>query len=254
MEAQVTVVPPGQRQRPPPAQDVDELSLDAPRTSLLDVLDAQLRPHTLVSRLLCVCQIDEKRQKELEDKFTSWVTQESEITGVLAFLGPVALHLLEGPTKKLFNALVHFNSFSEDDGAGSLLSNLKILYLSELYTDRVAVDWCAFSHTPKGNIGALGDVREADRVFHAYKTIVTACEKVSGQVPRCSSKEYRANAPEKFRNTADTLIALEDLHILLSKESKNPFTFEQFVSFFIEPVVLQLESDKLWPMPPAPVY
>lgn len=250
--------PTGQkRERQAPAQEVDELSLDTERTSLLDVLDGQLRNNTLVSRLLCICQIDEKKQKELEDEFTQWIEGETEISGVLAFIGPVALHLLEGPTQKVFRALERFNAFHETMENGvPLISNLKILYVSELYTSRAASHWSCFSHIPaKGN--ALGpDSSEAERIFQAYKTLLLACEKVSGQLEKSGSSpaKFRNTAPPLFKNFADSLVAPEDLNILLSKECENPFTYPQFRQFFVEEVSLNLESDKLWPMPPAPVY
>eukprot|EP00397_Hematodinium_sp_SG-2012_P045159 GEMP01050622.1.p1 GENE.GEMP01050622.1~~GEMP01050622.1.p1 ORF type:complete len:270 (+),score=73.46 GEMP01050622.1:174-983(+) len=269
MEKETAPVPPlnQRRERPPPAQEVDELALDTQRVSLLAALDSQLRAHPDVARLLCVCQTDERKQKELEDACTSWIADEPEISGVLAFIGPVALHLLEGPMRKIISALQHFNTFSAEaiaesgENATPMMFNLKILYMSELYTNRAAPHWSSFSYSPaKASFGALGsEATESERVFHAYKSILLACEKVSAQVAvqltGCSSDEFRDAAPELFRScAADSLVALEDLNILLAKESVNSFTYAQFKVFFLDPMVLQLDSDKLWPMPPALAY
>jgi len=255
---------PQRRERPVQNQEVDELSLEQPRLSLLDILDKQLRSSESVSRLLFLFQVDDKRQAEIIQAFTSWRKNAPEVTGVLAFIGGnMGLHFLEGPTPKLYAALQFFNTFNEETlekSGAPILCNLRILYLGELYKNRASIHWCSFAYTAsKANAGALGgDTTDPECVFHAYKTILVASMKVKDQVVSRDEdidfNTFQDSAPPLYRALGDTLVAQEDLVNLCSKDCESLFDYREFEELFILPPQLRLESDNLWPMPPPPVY
>lgn len=120
--------------------------------------------------------------------------------------------------------------------------------------------WCHFQYTAaKANAGALGnEAKDADRGFHAYKTILTAALKVRDQIlsrgQDIDFESFFEAAPTLFRNWGETLISMEDLNLIIGKECDSFLDYLSFEELFIAPPKLQLESDLLWPMPPPPVY
>lgn len=257
-----------QKRERPQAQEIDELAQEQPRVSLLDTLDSQLRGVETVSRLMLICNVDDKKSAELVEKFREWVAKEPQVTGVLAIMGSnCGLHFLEGPTRKIYAAMEHFQSFSAEDLAkhgddnSGYLSNLRILYLGELYKARASMHWCSFSYTAsKASAGSLGsEASDADRCFHAYKTLLVSALKVKDQIIKsqgenCNFADFNSNAPAFFRNWGETLVSLDDLGLLLSKDCNSLLNYAQFEEIFLLTPKLKLESDLLWPMPPPPVY
>jgi len=228
-------------------------------------LDQQLRGSETVSRLLFLFQADERRHKDISQIFSSWVEKEPEVTGVLCFVGGiVGLHLLEGPTPRLYAGLQFLHSTAQEElekTGGPLLTNLRILYVGELYTTRASLHWCSFSYSStKTSTGALGsEATDTNRVFHAYKTLLVASLKVRDQIESEDEEEidfttFGDTAPAIFRGFGETLVAQDDLVLLCGKDCDSLFDYDEFEELFILPPQLRLESDKLWPMPPPPVY
>ena len=86
------------------------------------------------------------------------------MNGILIYTQSVALHLLEGPTEMLFNALALFHSVSaevrkapevqpgttprpnEKGELPALLSGLRVLHFTELHGVSVVKSWCSLVH------------------------------------------------------------------------------------------------------------
>merc|ERR1711998_613140 len=79
-----------------------------------------------------------------------------------------ALHFMEGSTEQLFAGLKLWNSFSDEVPAGgdvpargALLSNLRIIYFTEVHGVQTVVGWHSFQHSTAKSMGGPQLFQEA---------------------------------------------------------------------------------------------
>lgn len=267
---------------------VDELAQETKRVTLLDREEQQLKGRKHVSRLLFIFGIvdDRKMQGAVEAEFLAWrknIEGGSEVTGLLLFLGQAAVSFLEGPTEVLFKAMELFHGLSQDVHAvavmplppadmrtktpvvknetempvsaprASLISALRVLYFTELHGVRTSVGWCSLVSPGKvQNPNQTPDESCHELAFALYRKLLVLGMKVADAAgndtnPDALSGIYRKNS--EFMPMPDEVI------LLLGKfGADNFFNFAEFQKVFMKPFQLVLNSELLWPMPPALSY
>lgn len=271
---------PRRRQNLEVKEVIDELAQEVPRTSLLDRLEQQLKGQTHVSRLLFGFTVvdDKKIHHAVEQELNTWRTglggEAEELSGVLIFMGQVAVQLLEGPTELLFKALLHCNELtgegkseigaelrSSAGGAAekaikpALISSIRVLYLTELHGVRCSRSWCSCSHPAKlqGNQVQLAEGNCADLVFSVYKKLLMVCLKAQEHLG--SDKVTLDKLHGAYRRVTDLMPSPDEVALLLGKAGAEFFfSFQEFEKLFIAPLNLVLHSELLWPMPPPLRY
>lgn len=281
----------GRRQRTKEAhQEVqDELAQETKRVTLLDREEAQLKGVKHVSRLLFAFGVadDRKVQMQVEQEFAAWRDKQeggSEVTGLLLFLGQAALSFLEGPSELLCKGVELFHGLSLDvqaaqevplppsdmrtssaPGAKSgtepapqprpaLISALRVLYFTELHGVRTSTGWCSFVSAAKPSGGAAQNMEEgvAEEVFMTYRKMLTLCLKVRDSAGSETNSDALQN---HYRRQADFMPTPDAVNLLLSKNCAGDFfDFAEFQKVFMKPFQLVLNSELLWPMPPALSY
>lgn len=283
----------GRRQRTKEAHQevVDELAQETKRVTLLDREEQQLKGRKHVSRLTFIFGIldDRKIQNEVEKEFASWRDQQeggNEVTGLLLFLGQGAVSFLEGPTELLFKAMELFNGLSLEVQAvpempsppadmrtntpaakpetektpappprAALISALRVLYFTELHGVRTSVGWCSCISPAKQSTGAgAGNVEDGhhELVFAIYRKLLVLCLKASDSAGNERNPDHLQGC---YRKLADFMPSPDEVMLLLGKQGNdNFFSFPEFQKVFMKPFQLVLNSELLWPMPPALSY
>jgi transposase len=279
------------RQRHQEVQEViDELAIETKRVTLLEREEQQLKGKTHVSRLLFAFGIgDEKKmQVQVEQEFLQWQSKQEEadgkVTGVLFFLGQVAVSFLEGPADQLFKALELFQGLTVEvsqtgtqpsspaDGKSgveqksrkesmsqanvprlALIGALRILYFTELHGVRVSAGWCSFTNTGKSTGGVqVTDDSAHEAVFLLYKKILMVCMKVKDSAGAEADPD---RLQQQYRRFSDGVPAQDEVSQFLAKQIVETFfNFQEFQKVFMKPFQLVLNSELLWPMPPALSY
>jgi len=260
----------------------DELAQETRRSTLLDAVEHQLKAATTRARLLIACNLSEDKKgiAQIETEFTEWskkIAQSADdaeeeegaakppVLGGLFIIQPgQALHFLEGPTEKLFEGLKLFQAFGvevagggpNETPRGALISNLRIIYFTEVHGVPTMNGWHCFYHTSAKSLGgpALFQDDEAcyQAVFMAYrKLLVTNCkimEATDGQNKTTLVKDT-------LKKLQDSLPTLDELTALLHKTAAEYFfTYAEFEKAFCAPFHLVLQSELLWPMAPPLSY
>lgn len=282
--AEVATDTEGEKPRKQPGKDpkevLDEYAQDVRRTALLDRLEQQLKGTQHVSRLLFCFSVadDKKTHHAVEQAFSTWrsaLGAEAEtLTGLLVFIGQVALHLLEGPPEMLFRALEACWNMGEEKPDAALVgrvgqpsnpepaikqvlasTNLRVLHFTELHGVRTSRSWCACIHSSKMQGGAqsvLDDSTCPELVFQVYNKLLTICLKVSEGVH--GDKVEASQLASMYRSHAERMPTADEAATLLSKGGDYLFTYPEFAKVFIDPFDLVLHSELLWPLPPALSY
>lgn len=267
----------------------DELAQETKRVTLLDREEQQLKGRNHVSRLVfCFGTADDKKlQSIVEQEFSSWRNNEGgiDVTGVLLFFshGQSAVCFLEGPTELLFKGLELFHGLSQDVQAAAtmplppsdmrtktsvraeaevpaaapraaLISAVRILYFTELHGVRTSIGFCSCVSGAKlatSNNNLEDGVQEF--VFEAYRKLLVLCLKVSDSA---RSDETDPDVLQGlYRKNSDFMPSPEEVALLLSKAgAEHFFSFTEFQKVFMKPFQLVLNSELLWPMPPALSY
>jgi hypothetical protein len=268
---------------------IDELAQETKRVTLLDREEQQLKGRKHISRLLFIFGIvdDRKMQSAVEQEFTSWRDRQdggSEVTGLLLFLGQAAVSFLEGPTELVFKAMELFHGLSQDvqpatvmplapadmrtnlpaarteteapasAPRAALISAIRILYCTELHGVRTSVGWCSFVSPAKLQTGGAqnSDLDSHELVFALYKKLLVTCLKVRDNA---GNETHPANLQSYYRKQSDHLPLPDEVVLLLGKQgAENFFNFAEFQKVFMKPFQLVLNSELLWPMPPALSY
>jgi hypothetical protein len=266
---------------------IDELAQETKRVTLLEREEQQLAGKKHVSRLLFAFGIaDEKKmQTQVDNEFTQWrdkLEDGTELTGVLLFLGQVAVCFLEGPTDQLFKALEVFHALTQEilpapaspaappevrsvqstrsesvEQAAprpALIGAVRIFYFTEMHGVRTSTGWCSFANATKqggaGNASLEDGTQET--VFLLYKKLLMLCLKVRDEA---GDKADGEKLQSYYRNHADMMPLPEEVTLLLGKlAAEYLFSFVEFQKLFMKPFQLVLNSELLWPMPPALSY
>jgi len=265
-------------------QIVDELAQETKRVTLLDREEAQLKGRAHVSRLLFVFSVvDDKATHNAVDKeFASWRNREegaTEVTGLLLFVGQAAVSFLEGPTELLFKAMEVLHGLTMDVEAGvatplppsdvrvgapaapapvsvarlALIGAIRVLYFTELHGVRTSVGWCSFASPAKtSSTTATLEDGASELAFGLYRKLLVVCLKAQ----ESASDDTSSGAMQgQYRRNSDWLPLPEEAMLLLGKAGSDYFfSFTEFQKVFMKPFQLVLNSELLWPMPPALSY
>jgi len=278
------------RPRHPEANEpVDELAQETKRVSLLEREEQQLKGKEHVSRLLFVfgTQDDKKVQGQVEQEFLQWQSKQeggNQISGVLFYLGQAAVSMLEGPTDLLFKALELFQALTQEVlpvsslpsapadvkvvtpkkaselaaqssvPRAALIGAIRILYFTELHGVRVSTGWCSFAHSAakQGGPPQTLDDGAHETVFLLYKKLLTLCLKVQDNAGNEADPDKLQG---HYRKLSDSIPTQDEVAVFLSKQAADSFfSFPEFQKVFVKPFQLVLNSELLWPMPPALSY
>jgi hypothetical protein len=247
----------------PGMEEVDELTLETKRETLLDQMEGQLKPGgnavPTVSRLLFAVGLpDERKAPQVDKAFLEWLAKQPDyaggpVTGVLLYIGSVCAHFLEGPTESLFQALTFFNTLTAE--GNGLLGSIRVLYFTELHGSRVSVSWCSYSHQSKllgSQTAQLEDGAVHESVFIIYQKLLLLCLKVQDAVGNDASFD---KVQAQYKKLSEMMPSADDTIAMMAKNSIDYFfTFTEFEKVFIAPFHCVLHSELLWPMAPALVY
>jgi len=291
-QAEGAAAPQARRQRTKEAHQevIDELAQETKRVTLLDREEQQLKGRKHVSRLVFVFGIvdDRKVQTAVEQEFIAWRKKQeggNEVTGLLLFVGQAAVSFVEGPTELLFKAMELFNGLSQDVQPATvtplppedmrtntpavktqteeppaaprpaLISAVRVLYFTELHGVRVSQGWCSFVSSAKASTGGQGnnfDEGTSELVFALYKKLLVTCMKVQDSAGDATNPDVLQS---HYRRQSDFMPSPDEVVLLLSKQaSQDFFDFAEFQKVFMKPFQLVLNSELLWPMPPALSY
>jgi len=253
----------------------EELAVHQPRFSLLDSVKAQLSSGYVSRLFFGFSVVDEASQQaarqELE-KFLAGIeaTKDSDkVTGVMLGLGSWAVTLLEGPTDSLFQAFTHLHNAqqaaAEEKKQGMRIGPLSLLHLVELRGVRV-YPWFVYVPCPSKPEGTSFEDTVPERIFGAYQSVLTfGCklldalqypdpEDKDAEVPQPSDKTIAAEALElaKDKEIGQILPKHDTLDTIVA--SGQVMSYQAFYDVFLGPIHLELESTKLWPVPPPLAY
>jgi len=268
---------------------VDELAQETKRVTLLEREEQQLKGRKHVTRLLFIFGIvdDRKTQAAVEQEFVAWRDSQEgakQVTGLLLFLGQAAVSFLEGPTELLHKALEHFHGLTLEvqaapavpsppagmvaSGAAvgietraptsapraALISPVRVLYFTELHGVRTSVGWCSTVSSGKATQQQATEEGAHEQVFGIYRKMLILCMKVQAQIGSDSSPSPDT-LQSHYRKFGDFMPLPDEVHVLLSKKGADDFfSFPEFQKVFMKPFQLVLNSELLWPMPPALSY
>jgi len=263
---------------------VDELAQETKRVTLLDREEAQLKGRAHSSRLLFVFNIvdDKATHNAVDREFAAWRKREeggTEVTGLLLFVGQAAVSFLEGPTELLFKAMELFHGLTMDVEAGvatplppkdvrvgapaapapvpiaraALIGVIRVLYFTELHGVRTSVGWCSFASPAKtSSTTATLEDGASELVFSLYRKLLVVCLKAQESAGEEATSDVMQG---HYRRNSDFLPLPEEAMLLLGKTgSEYFFSFTEFQKVFMKPFQLVLNSELLWPMPPALSY
>jgi hypothetical protein len=283
------VVPQGRRHRSKEAHQeiVDELAQETKRVTLLDREEQQLKGQKHYSRLLFVFGVadDKKLQTTIEQEFASWRNKQEQgqnVTGLLLFLGQSAACFLEGPAEVCFKGMELFHSMSQEilpqpvmplppadmrtnmsrtetepvqNPRSALMSAVRVLYFTELHGVRSSVGFCSFVSPAKTTAGGgQGNLEDGahEFVFQVYQKFLVLCLKVQNSAGDGADSDALQGHYRKF---TDIMPTPDEVALLLGKQgNEHFFSFAEFQQVFMKPFQLVLNSELLWPMPPALSY
>jgi hypothetical protein len=248
---------------------------------LLDAVEHQLKNVATRGRLLLACNLpeDKKLISQIEEEFSKWVKtieqsaadaaeedgsgKPQEFGGIFIQQPGQALHYLEGTTETLFNGLKLFASFGNEvpaggdgPGRGALISNLRIIYFTEVHGVQTVKGWYPFQHTSAKSMGGPALLQEEDSCYQAVfmvyrKILVFNCKAMEATDGMSNPNTVK----DQFKKLQDALPTLDELTALLHKTSAEYFfTYAEFEKAFCAPFHLVLQSELLWPMPPPLSY
>jgi hypothetical protein len=247
----------------------EELAVHQPRFALLDAVKHQLST-SQISRLLFTFSVgDDASQKgafvELEKFLAGREAAEAEppslITGAVVGLGSWVVCLLEGKTDELIKAFVHLAEHGKDTKPVFSASQYHMIHISELRGVRVfpALSYLAFPKKPEGT---SFETSVAERIVQLYTGLLTVGCKVLDVLgfPEDPGEEApavdSATVEEKLSDVANNNGSLMPTHDLVESivVSGNVLPYASFYDVFVGPIHLELESSKLWPVPPPLTY
>lgn len=245
----------------------DDLATEARRTSLLDLIERQLKGRGVVSRLLFVFPVPDDRriQGEVEKIFEDWLKsndQSENLTGTLIFQAQAAIHFLEGPTESLFSALTVFQGMASEVAAGTgtparsaLIGPLRILYFTELHGVRTSRSWVAHHHMtkPMGGTVAFEPDNSSELIFVTYRKFLLLNLQVQQSLGSAEADAEKVLAGVK--KGADLLPTTDEVTNFMSKNAAELlFSYAEFEKVFMSPFHTVPHSELLWPMPPPLSY
>jgi len=279
---------PSHRGRAQAQEFVDELAQETKRVTLLEREEQQLAGKKHVSRLLFAFGIadDKKMQTQVDQEFTQWrdkLEDGAEISGVLLFLGQVAVSFLEGPTDQLFKALELFQALTTEvlptpvspsappevrlgqTGRSesvvqatvprpALIGSVRVCYFTELHGVRTSTGWCSFANTTKTGGASQVNLEDGtqETVFMLYRKMLVLCLKVR---ENAGDEKNADKLMSHYRRVTDIMPSPEEVVLLLGKlAAEHLFSFVEFQKLFMKPFQLVLNAELLWPMPPALSY
>jgi hypothetical protein len=248
-----------------PHEVIDELAIETRRTSLLDIVEQQLKGQTVVTRCLFIFPLadDPRIQSALKQEFSNWLEtsqRSSVVTGLLVFMQQAGIHFLEGPTQMLYAALAAFHEWAADTpGRQALVGPLRILYFSELHGVRTSRSWIAYNHSAKPMGGAGTSLTQdtcSEIVFICYRKLLLLNMQVSGAVAGGEEgPALQKQLGNAIKKGSELLPSVEEVGLFMSKNAVDLLlTYPEFAKLFVEPTHTVLGSELLWPMPPPLSY
>jgi hypothetical protein len=247
----------------------EELAVNQPRFSLLDAVKGQLST-SQIARILFVFSVgDEGSQKgsyqELQKFISARDSAEAEppslITGTVIGIGSWVVCLLEGKTDDLIKAFVHLAEHGKDSKPAFSASQFHMIHISELRGVRVfpALSYLPYPKKPEGT---AFETSVAERIVQLYTGLLTVGCKVLDALgfPEDPAEEVpaveEAHVADQFASVAKDNGALMPTHDLVESivVSGNVLPYSSFYDVFVGPIHLELESSKLWPVPPPLTY
>jgi hypothetical protein len=243
-------------------EEVDELTIETKRETLLDQMESQLKTDGVamptVSRLLFAVGLpDERKAPQVDKAFSEWLAKQPKqsVTGVLLYIGSVCVHFLEGPTESLFQAVSFFNTLTIE--GNGLLGSMRVLYFTEAHGARCSVSWCSYSHQSKllgSQTAQLEDGQVHESVFIIYQKLLMLCLKVQDALGEGADVPFD-KMQAQYKKVSDMMPSADDTITMMAKNSiEYFFTFAEFEKVFIAPFHCVLHSELLWPMAPALAY
>jgi hypothetical protein len=247
----------------------EELAVHQPRFSLLDAVKRQLRM-SQISRLLFVFSVgDDASQKgayqELEKFIAAQESAEAEppslVTGAVVGIGSWVVCLLEGKTDDLIKAFVNLAEHGKDSKPVFSASQFHMIHISELRGVRVfpALVYLAYPKKPEGT---AFETSVPERIVQLYTGLLTVGCKVLDALDFPEDPEIEAanvdpaQVANQFAAVAKDSGALMPTHDLVESivVSGNVMPYSSFYDVFVGQIHLELESSKLWPVPPPLTY
>jgi hypothetical protein len=247
----------------------EELAVHQPRLSLLDAVKNQLRT-SQISRLLFVFSVgDDASQKgsfqELKKLLAARGSDEAEppslITGAVVGIGSWVVCLLEGKTDELIKAFVHLAEHGKDTKPVFSASQFHMIHISELRGVRV-FPALVYLPYPKKPEGTAFETSVPERIVQLYTGLLTVGCKVLDALDFPEDPTEEAPAVEDAQVEGQLAAAAKDQAALMPTHdlvesivvSGNVLPYSSFYDVFVGPMHLELESSKLWPVPPPLTY
>eukprot|EP00873_Tetraselmis_striata_P025217 jgi/Tetstr1/445481/TSEL_033259.t1 len=233
---------------------MDEL-VETSRQSLLDVVEARLKkqgksPQSLISRLVYVAKLTGRESSCAGvEEFAEKVLKEpvlgagaTEYTGVLMVYPTCCIHVLEARTSMIMRLLRAIQKAAPTE---SYLRQVAVIACTEDIPFRAYKKWYATF------VDTLSKVEHVDGVDSAL--CVNAASTIN--LSMIAMGKMLSSVPEA--ELPSTLKSLQSFYtdlptpenILAIASTEDCPTLDEFLEIFDEPVNIDLESEKVWPMP-----
>jgi hypothetical protein len=245
----------------------EELAVHQPRFSLLDGVKQQLKS-SQISRILFVFSVaDDAASRVAHAELEKWVAAKAAdddstpVTGVVVGLGSWTVVLLEGKTDAIMAGFCHLAELATKEKSVLVASHFHLFHISELRGVRVfpGLPYLPFAKKPEGT---MFENSVPQRVVDVYTGMLTyGCrvldalgfpEDPAEEAPEVDAKQI-AEVGINVSKANPTLLPTHD-QIESIASSGSVFPYSTFHDLFVGPIHLELESSKLWPVPPPLSY
>merc|ERR1719440_410546 len=158
------------------------------------------------------------------------------------------------PTDMWTKTFTHAETEPAQQPRHAVIGAVRILYFTELHGVRTSTGWCAYSSPAKLQGGQQASLEDGphEHVFTLYTKLLTLCSKVQNVANDEVDPDRLQGHYKRFNNWLPTP---EEANLLMGKQGNDHFfSFTEFQDVFVKPFRLVLNSELLWPMPPALSY
>jgi hypothetical protein len=240
-----------------------------PRFSLLDAVKSQLKT-SQISRILFVFSVaDDAASKTAHGELERWVAARAAdddgtatpVTGVMVGLGSWAVTLLEGKTDAITAIFCHLADLAGKQTPVIVASHFNLLHISELRGVRVfpELPYLPFAKKPEGT---MFENSVPQRVVDVYTGLLTyGCrvldalgfpEDPADEAPVVDARQIADVGMTVAKDNPVMLPTHDQIESIAT--SGSVFPYATFQELFVGPIHLDLESSKLWPVPPPLSY
>eukprot|EP00743_Colponemidia_sp_Colp-15_P001163 GILK01001276.1.p1 GENE.GILK01001276.1~~GILK01001276.1.p1 ORF type:complete len:253 (-),score=27.33 GILK01001276.1:133-837(-) len=232
----------------------DDGGNEAPRLSLLEVIQDKLQNKEPITRLFLVAKVNElgASRADVGAWVRNWLKKEQiekDVTGLLLTLGPFCVHILESSTR---NIVSYLRAIQVDKDAS--LEDVKVLCCTEQNPHRVFPTWASRLLSVQG--ASLGTELEhdttppADAVWTTYSNMLKIGNRISTVKQSLGSIDGLLNTLKS--QVSDLLPTNEQLAIFLA--SPNYLTLADYLDVYDAPVHILLENELVWPVQAGLTY